>query len=149
MYKISKEFSVEYAHRLNLPYESTCTNLHGHSAKIIVSLWSSNSDILDANDMIIDFAKLKDLQLLIEKQLDHTLILNKNDSFVDLLNTKTKLYLIDGEPTAENLSKHICNCVENYLKVFGLPLSKISVTFYETAKNSASYEVLIEDQNKE
>lgn len=138
MYNISKEFNVEYAHRLNLPYESACRNIHGHSGRIVISI---TSDALDENYMIIDFVKLKeDIQKKIQGFMDHVLILNKNDVFINILSSKTKVLSIDGEPTAENLSKMICNSyVDPYLQKINLRAHEISVTFYETVKNSATF----------
>lgn len=137
MYSISKEFSIEYSHRLNLPYESVCRNLHGHSGRIVISI---STDKLNKNGMIVDFAEIKkNIQKHFESLLDHTLILNETDSFVTLLATKTKLFLMNGEPTAENLSKFIHDHTVKILNNMSLKFNKLSVTFFETAKNCATY----------
>ena len=38
MYKITKKMVVAGAHKLCLPYESACQNLHGHNWVITVTL---------------------------------------------------------------------------------------------------------------
>jgi len=77
--KIYLKYHFDAAHKLNLPYESKCTNLHGH--RWIVELWLSNG--LDQDGMIMDFTKLK--------------------SIIDELDHKDITSLI-SQPTAENIA---------------------------------------------
>jgi 6-pyruvoyltetrahydropterin/6-carboxytetrahydropterin synthase len=46
---------VSAAHRLDLPYPSKCTNLHGHN--YLVEVWVSGE--LDEAGMIVDYAEIK------------------------------------------------------------------------------------------
>ena len=82
MYKITKKMVVAGAHKLCLPYESACQNLHGHNWVITVTL---SSDKLTKYGMVMDFKHIKNR---IEKQLDHK---NLNDVF-------------NFNPTAENMA---------------------------------------------
>lgn len=95
MYYVSKKIEVAMAHRLNLPYESKCTNIHGHNAWITVFC---RSEQLDENGMVVDFTKVKKL---IYNMLDHKYV---ND-------------LVPFNPTAENLAHWICQRVPHCYKV--------------------------------
>lgn len=82
MYYISKRLEIAGAHKLQLDYESKCSEVHGHNWIITVHCKSRN---LDSNGMVIDFKRIKNA---IENRLDHKYL---ND--VVLCN-----------PTAENLA---------------------------------------------
>ena len=136
MYSISKEFSIEYGHRLQLPYESQCKNIHGHSARIIIKV---GAHALNNESMIVDFSELKDFQKTIEDMFDHALILNGNDPFVKLLEKYTKIHTLNSEPTAEALANYISRSLTIFLDVRNIIFARTEVTFYETAKNCASF----------
>jgi 6-pyruvoyltetrahydropterin/6-carboxytetrahydropterin synthase len=135
MYTIEKEFKFEYAHKLNMNYDSPCKNLHGHSAKVLVKIWAT---VLNENGMIIDFTHLKPFQTFLDQNFDHTTILNKTDDHVKLI--KTNLNVINGDPTSENMSKLFHKEIKYMLNQREVAFTKIRVTFFETAKNAASYE---------
>ncbi len=132
MYSLRKEFKFEYAHRLML-HKGACSNIHGHSAKVRVEIYSEYA--LD-NDMIIDFSELKCIQEYLDDQFDHKLILNENDPLypimakIDYIETVR----IDGEPTAENFARIIAFAIKSMV-----PTSVFKVTFWETKNNSATY----------
>lgn len=137
MYTISKEFYFEYSHRLNMKYASACKNLHGHSAKVIITI---SSDQLNENGMIIDFMHLEPIKLWIDQNLDHSLILNSLDilcSIPEINNMKT--YIIDDDPTSEVMTKIIWEEVAKILNHLSVNWKEMSVTFYETKKNCATY----------
>jgi len=48
---------VSAAHRLELPYPSKCTDLHGHN--YLIEIWATGE--LDETGMIIDYAEIKRL----------------------------------------------------------------------------------------
>lgn len=87
MYEVIKTLEISAAHQLKLPYESPCTNLHGHNWRVKVFL---RSETLNAEGMIMDFKIIKEK---ITNKLDHKVI---ND-------------VVDFNPTAENLAKYICD----------------------------------------
>jgi len=89
-YYVSKRMEIAGAHRLNLPYESKCENVHGHNW--IVTVHCTSSKLTDYG-MIVDFSKIKSE---IHGYLDHSII---NDKLPDI------------NPTAENMAKWICNKV--------------------------------------
>ena len=147
-YSIKKKFKCEYAHRLFklVGTESACQNLHGHSAKIEVELFTTK---LDDNDMVIDFTKLKPIQDWLDKNFDHATILNEEDyDMINALNSvinKNKclkpLYLLPCDPTAEEFCKVIIrHAILPLIKKESLKINKVKVIFYETKNNCASFE---------
>ena len=85
MYYVSKRMEIAACHRLQLSYESKCTNLHGHNW--IVTIYCK-SETLNADGMVCDFAHIKQS---IHGYLDHG---NLNE-------------LLPFNPTAENIAKWI------------------------------------------
>lgn len=91
MYYISKRFEIAGAHNLKLPYESKCSNIHGHNW--IITIYCKAGTLTEYG-MVIDFKKVKEL---ISNKLDHKYI---ND-------------IVDFNPTAENMAKWICDQVNS------------------------------------
>jgi len=87
MYRVEKRLEISASHKLNLDYDSKCTNLHGHNWIIYITLQSTD---LDDNGMIMDFTHIKQA---IHEKLDHK---NLNEIF-------------HFNPTAENIARCICN----------------------------------------
>lgn len=85
MYYVSKKLEISACHRLNLSYESKCTNLHGHNWHITVYCKAKE---LNKDGMVCDFKHIKDK---IHNYLDHG---NLNE-------------LLSFNPTAENIAKWI------------------------------------------
>ena len=114
-WQISKRMEIAGAHRLNLPYESKCSNLHGHNW--IVTVYCE-ADRLTDYGMIVDFAKVKEE---IHGFLDH--------GFINEL-------LPNMNPTAENMSKWICSkvtelCETGYCYRVDVQESEGNVATYE------------------
>jgi len=84
MYTLQKTFTFAAAHRLALPYESGCNNLHGHNWTVTVHMHGAQ---LNDSGMLMDFKHIKDK---IQSQFDHAVL---ND--------------IIPQPTAENIAKYI------------------------------------------
>lgn len=89
MYYISKRLEIAGAHHLDLPYESKCSNIHGHNW--IVTIYCKAGRLTEYG-MIVDFKKVK---TAISDKLDHQFI---NE-------------VVDFNPTAENMAKWICDQV--------------------------------------
>ena len=72
---VSKRMEIAGAHKLDLPYESKCSSLHGHSW--IITVYCKSHELTDYG-MIVDFAKVKEH---IHGYLDHSYI---NEKFPDV-----------------------------------------------------------------
>ena len=131
MYRVYKDIHFCYGHRL-LDYNGKCAHPHGHNGKIVISL---ESKTLDKRGMVIDFGDIKDVvQKWVDEQLDHKMILRKDDGLVKVLkDLKEPYFLMDENPTAENLAR----LVFDFAKSKKLPVK--SVTFWETPSSSATY----------
>ena len=124
LYTVSKRMEIAAAHQLDLPYESKCRNLHGHN--YIVHVYCKSEE-LNSEKMVVDFAKIKNL---IQEPLDHHYL---ND-------------IIEGNPTAENMTDWIMNIVNDFMKTddIGANNSGIcyKVTVQESEGNIATLEIL-------
>lgn len=131
MYKVHKDIHFCYGHRL-LDYDGKCAHPHGHNGKIVIALVSK---ALDKRGMVFDFGEVKDIvQKWVDDKLDHKMILRKDDELVGVLKSlKEPYFLMDENPTAENLAK----LVFDFAKSKKLPVH--SVTFWETVSSSATY----------
>jgi 6-pyruvoyltetrahydropterin/6-carboxytetrahydropterin synthase len=85
--------------------------------------------------MVLDFADIKKaVSTWIDDHLDHRMILNRADPVVPMLQAMGEpLYLIDENPTAENIAKLI---FEENLSA-GVPI--VEVRLWETPRCFASY----------
>lgn len=131
MFRVTREINFCYGHRL-LNYDGKCKNLHGHNGKAVIVL---ENDTLDDRGMLVDFTDIKKhVAAWIDDNLDHRMILNKNDPVVEsLLQQGEPLYLIDGNPTAENIARLIFD----FAKLQKLPV--IEVSLWETFQSYATY----------
>lgn len=115
MYYVSKRMEIAGCHSLKLPYESPCSNLHGHNW--IVTVYCK-SNTLTRYGMIVDFAKVK---REIHGYLDHG---NINE------------LLPEFNPTAENMARWICNkvtdiCETGYCYKVEVQESEGNIAIYE------------------
>ena len=133
MFQVTREIDFCYGHRL-LDYDGKCKNLHGHNGKVLITLETPS---LDGLGMVLDFADIKRvIQKWIDDELDHRMILRRDDPLVDVLRQAHEpLVLIDENPTAENLAKLIADFGVNE----GFPV--VEVRFWETPHCAATYRV--------
>lgn len=95
MYIVTKQMEIAGSHRLDLPYESKCTRLHGHNWIVTVHCKAKE---LNAEGMVVDFKEIKDR---IHAYLDHG---NFNE-------------LLPFNPTAENIARWICDQIPQCFRV--------------------------------
>ena len=107
MYRVIKRLEISASHKLNLPYESECRNLHGHNWILTIYLQSETLE----NGMVYDFTKKKKL---VKSKLDHK---NIND-YIE-------------QPTAENIAKYICDILGEKCYMVEVQESDGNVAVYE------------------
>lgn len=131
MFRVTQEIEFCYGHRL-LNYDGKCKHLHGHNGKAVIVLEAND---LDHRGMLVDFSDIKrHVAGWIDANLDHRMILNQADPVVPLLQEQGEpLFLIDANPTAENIAKLIFD----FAKSNRLPVREVSL--WETFKSYASY----------
>ncbi len=107
MYRVIKRLEISASHKLNLPYESKCKNLHGHNWILTVYLQSETLE----NGMVYDFTEIKKL---VKNRLDHK---NMND-YIE-------------QPTAENIAKYVCDILGEKCYMVEVQESDGNVAVYE------------------
>lgn len=147
---ITKIFTFEAAHILK-GYDGLCANIHGHSYRLEVSVFSPalnpgdgflHSDESDPkNGMLFDFSELKKLvnQAIIEP-FDHSLILNRNigrELSETLQKNSLRVVHVPYQPTSENLLIDFAGRLQKVLPQ-GISLKKLRL--YETATSYTDYE---------
>ncbi len=138
MFTISRDFTFCYGHRL-LKYNGKCAHPHGHNGLAKIVLFRKN---LNDQDMVFDFGNLKQtMGEWIDANLDHQMILNKEDPLVSVLQQMGEpLFLMNGNPTAENLARLLFE----QAVTLGFPVQ--SVLFWETEKCSAEYSAPVREE---
>ena len=128
---VTKTIEFCYGHRL-LDYDGKCRYLHGHNALLEVDI---ESDSLDGLGMVMDFGDVRDrVKGWIDANLDHRMLLCRRDPIAPILTKMGEpLYLMDDNPTAENISKHI------YHQVHKLGLKTTEVRLWETPSSRSTY----------
>lgn len=131
MYRITKEYTIAYAHRL-LGNQFGCNNLHGHNGTIVVGLKSETLK----DGMVIDFNVLDKRMSTLLDLLDHSCITEDGDKSLQkfLQQENSKFFNLTFEPTAEN----ICKFIYEYVWISLRELLDY-VEFYETDKCGAMY----------
>jgi 6-pyruvoyltetrahydropterin/6-carboxytetrahydropterin synthase len=131
MFTVSREINFCYGHRL-LDYAGKCCHLHGHNGRAIISFDASG---LDSRGMVIDFSEIKQvLGQWIDENLDHRMILSRTDATAPVLKELGEpIYLLDANPTAENIAKRIFEVAAER----GFPV--VEVSLWETPHCCATY----------
>jgi 6-pyruvoyltetrahydropterin/6-carboxytetrahydropterin synthase len=131
---IETEMTWHMAHRLMF-HKGDCKNIHGHTYKVVVCI---EGDV-GRNGMVRDFSDVKQKLKCIIDDLDHCIMINSMDlplksmlfKLSEQIQGGLKIKVIEGEPTAENLSQHIYN----NLDIEGV----VYVEVWETTTSRAIY----------
>ncbi len=131
MFQVSRQIDFCYGHRL-LNYDGKCRFLHGHNGRAIIAL---QAESLDDRGMVLDFSDIKRVvSRWIDENLDHRMILHRDDPAVPVLQALSEpLFLIDRNPTAENIARLIFD----FTAQAGFPI--IQVELWETPNCFATY----------
>src|SRR5437660_1132922 len=105
MFRVTREIRFCYGHRL-LHYDGKCRHLHGHNGRAVIALAAPQLDTLG---MVLDFSRLKRVVGgWIDEHLDHKMLLHRDDPALPLLRQQGEpVYVLDENPTAENIAKLI------------------------------------------
>ncbi len=130
-HSVKKIIEFCYGHRL-LDYDGKCQHLHGHNGQLEIEV---DSGTLDRLGMVIDFGEIKDIAKgWVDANLDHRMLLHRNDPIAKVLQDFGEpLYLMDGNPTAENIARLI------FKKLSDLGLRVSRVNLWETPDGCATY----------
>ena len=128
---VTKIINFCYGHRL-LNYDGKCKHLHGHNGKIEMDIATNK---LDARGMAYDFSDIKKMvKNWIDTTLDHRMLLNKEDPICVFLKEQGEpIFLMNGNPTAENIAKLIFE----EAKKMNLPVEEIRL--WESPDSYATY----------
>ncbi len=131
MYKVTRLIHFCYGHRL-LNYSGKCRYLHGHNGQVEIEL---STEGLNELGMARDFGDIKEVaQKWIDDNLDHAMLLNKEDPLLPTLRESgDKLFVMDGNPTAEAIAK----CIFDHCAKNNLPVTEVRL--WETPNSVASY----------
>lgn len=131
MFRVSREIDFCYGHRL-LNYEGKCRHLHGHNGRAVITIEAPD---LDERGMVMDFSEIKHaLSRWIDESLDHRMLLRRDDPAVPFLEQLGEpLYLLDVNPTAENIARLIFE----QAVCQGFPV--VEVRLWETPRCYATY----------
>lgn len=131
MHRIARRLSFSYGHRL-LDYDGKCAHPHGHNATVEIEL---SGDDLDARGMVCDFGEVKRrLSNFIDRELDHRMILRRDDPLVAALESVGEHpFIMEANPTAENLAKLL------FETALALDLPVTAVRLWETENSFAEY----------
>ena len=133
MFRVTREIEFCYGHRL-LNYAGKCRHLHGHNGLAVIAI---EGERLDDRGMLVDFGDIKSaVSTWIDENLDHRMILCREDPVVSYLQQIGEpLYLLDENPTAENIARLIFE----KSRELELPAPIVEVRLWETPKCFATY----------
>jgi 6-pyruvoyltetrahydropterin/6-carboxytetrahydropterin synthase len=125
-------------------YDGPCKNIHGHSYKLYVTVIGKPSE--DSSDpkngMVIDFS---DLKKIIDENVidyfDHSVIISSkadNPELKKISEMFDKFYIVDYQPTCENLVNQIARIIKEKLPE---KIKLFSVRLRETATSYAEWHV--------
>ena len=131
MFRVTREIDFCYGHRL-LNYDGKCRHLHGHNGRAVIVI---ESEKLDDRGMVLDFSDIKQVvSRWIDENLDHRMILHRHDPAVAALEQLGEpLFLVDFNPTAENIAKLIYDFTASQ----GFPI--VETHLWETPRCFATY----------
>lgn len=122
-------------------YEGPCRNIHGHSYKLYVTV---RGNTLEDNTntklgMVMDFSDLKEIvNRTIVDYFDHSVVINSKSGNPEISNVKhmfDKFYIVDYQPTCENLVTHMASLLVNelpdYIELFSLKLCETATSYAE------------------
>ena len=106
-YNCTKQyFNLPCAHRQH-GHDGHCRFIHGYS-RSFKFYFACNE--LDANNFVFDFGELKELKEHLEYMCDHTLLINEQDPYLEMLKATDTLSIDAGWYRVHQVTK--CNMME-------------------------------------
>lgn len=140
--RLTKEFTFEAAHFLE-DYDGVCSQLHGHSYRLYVTVRGipSDDELDPKNGMVIDFGYLKQLvNDAIISEFDHSLIMQRSErstALEQLLSEEfSRIVVLPYRPTTENL---LSDFAERLLEVLPDDVEIFSLRLHETGASYAEW----------
>ena len=139
--RVTKIFTFDSGHRLS-DYEGKCKHLHGHTYHLEITIEGEVGD----DGMVIDFGILKNkVNSILDSYFDHKTVLKRSDKLNEAIKSvvpKESLYIVDYNPTVENMIVDICEKIKNQITT---KLHVSRVRLYETP---TSYAEICPKKNK-
>lgn len=137
--RITKEFGFEMAHMLD-GYNGRCSNLHGHSYRLFVTVEGERcaNGAAHDNGMVMDFGLLKSVvnEEVIDK-FDHSVTLWRESPQCEAIaKTTERVNLVGYRPTSENL---VCDFAERIAKRLPAGVRLYGIKLYETATSCVEW----------
>lgn len=120
---IMRKLEFDAGHRL-IKHEGKCRHLHGH--RYVAELYVQGD--LDEVGRVIDFSKIKEVVGgWIDERWDHGMILNSEDPIISYFRHYggTRLYVMDRNPTAENMADELFTIAKGLLSPYNLRVVKV------------------------
>jgi 6-pyruvoyltetrahydropterin/6-carboxytetrahydropterin synthase len=143
VYTVTRQFHFSYAHRI-LGHAGKCRHLHGHNGMAEIVLAAPSLDDLS---MVVDFGVVKkEFGKWIDGVWDHNILLSKHDPLLlataaalgtDIFQGKAPFIFLDGQPTAENMAKHLHRVAADLLAETRCRVAYVTV--WETEDCSGAY----------
>lgn len=136
--QISKEFKFEMAHKLSKSYTCKCQHIHGHSYRVVITLYGSQ---LNDEMVVVDFTKVKEVVKPIIDLLDHSFMIHKEDRVCgELIDAARRgdfpLIIAKKNPTAEFIAGLFYGELHEHF-YFNENRLLLEVEVFETATSSA------------
>jgi 6-pyruvoyltetrahydropterin/6-carboxytetrahydropterin synthase len=130
-FQVTKVIEFSYGHRL-LEHDGKCRYLHGHNGMLEVDI---DAEALDKMGMVIDFSHVNEVvKTWVDRTLDHRMLLCRADPLAQgLIDAGEPIYLMDDNPTAENIAKLIWHAARDA----GLQVGEVRL--WETSTSRATY----------
>lgn len=139
--RVTKRFHFEMAHTL-YEYDGLCRNIHGHSYNLEVTIAGEprNEPGHPKDGMVLDFSELKGIvKTQVVSRFDHALMVNRlvPENQLELLKQTTgRIYIVDFQPTSENIVVYIADILQQHLPV---SVNLFSIRLYETETSYAEW----------
>ena len=143
-HEITRRIEFDAGHRV-YGHESKCAHVHGHRYQVLITCRPANN--LDKLGRVVDFGVIKEkVGKFIDDSLDHGMLLFRDDPLREVWVSEfdqysavdaQKYYIMDDNPTAENIAKLIYLKACELLKDYGIKMVKVTV--FETPNCQSSY----------